>query len=79
MGNITIDEDDLSDEYDFMDEDEQAGQRRRQDKERQKTPQYKYKKLLQQLADREIDEMRIDLDDLAAVGQLTTRSRLGKC
>ncbi|KAI9167012.1 DNA replication licensing factor mcm7 [Paramyrothecium foliicola] len=66
MGNITIDEDDLSDEYDFMDEDDQAGQRRRQEKERQKTPQYKYKNLLQQLADREIDEMRVDLDDLAS-------------
>jgi DNA replication licensing factor MCM7 len=62
MGNITIDEDDLDDD-DLMDGDNQAGQRQ-QDKER-RTPQYKYKKLLQQLADRELDEMKIDLDDLA--------------
>jgi DNA replication licensing factor MCM7 len=67
MGNITIDEDDLSDEYDFMDEDEQAGQRRRQDREQRKTPEHKYKKILQKLANREVDEIRVDLDDLAAV------------
>ncbi|KAH7328750.1 MCM2/3/5 family-domain-containing protein [Stachybotrys elegans] len=62
MGNITIAEDDLDDDYDFMDEDDQAGNGRR-DKER--TPQYKYKNLLQQLADRILDELTIDLDDLA--------------
>ncbi|KAI5465959.1 DNA replication licensing factor mcm7 [Mariannaea sp. PMI_226] len=65
LGNITINEDDLDDDYDFMDEDEEAGQRRRQDKERQRQPQHKYKDMLQQLADRTIDEVTIDLDDLA--------------
>lgn len=69
MGNITIDEDDLSDDdYDFMDEEnEQAREERRQEKERRRTPQPKYKLMLQQLADRAIDEMTIDLDDLVAV------------
>ena len=69
MGNITIDEDDLSDDdYDFMDdENEQAREQRRQEKEQRKTPQPKYKLMLQQLADRTIDEMTVDLDDLAAV------------
>ncbi|KAH8179957.1 MCM2/3/5 family protein [Sarocladium implicatum] len=68
MGNITIDEDDLSDEdYDFMDDDnEQAREQRRQERESRKTPQAKYKLMLQQLADRTIDEMTVDLDDLAA-------------
>ncbi|EFY92837.1 DNA replication licensing factor mcm7 [Metarhizium acridum CQMa 102] len=64
MGDITIDEDDLSDEYDFMDEDEESGDRRRKEKGNQRTPQHKYKELLQQLADRTIDEITIDLDDV---------------
>ena len=67
MGEISIEEDDLSDEYDFMDEDEGAAERRRQEKERHRTPQYKYKDMMQQLANREIDEIRIDLDDLETV------------
>mgnify|MGYP005989425809 CR=1 FL=1 len=67
MGNITIDEDDLSDEYDFMDEDDESGERRRQEKEARRTPQHKYRLLLQKLADRTIDELTIDLDDVAAV------------
>ncbi|TWU76937.1 Mcm2-7 hexameric complex component [Metarhizium rileyi] len=66
MGDITIDEDDLSDDYDFMDEDNEVGERRRQDKANRATPQYKYKQLLQQLADRTIDEITIDLDDVYA-------------
>ncbi|KAL4726033.1 DNA replication licensing factor MCM7 [Fusarium chlamydosporum] len=64
LGNITIGEDDLDDEYDFMDEDGQDATRRQQDKER-RAPQYKYKNMLQQLSDRTIDEATIDLDDLA--------------
>lgn len=69
MGNITIDEDDLSDDdYDFMDEEnEQARADRRKEKEASRRPQPKYKLMLQQLADRSIDEMTVDLDDLAAV------------
>nr|UWK20628.1 DNA replication licensing factor [Trichoderma oligosporum] len=64
LGNITIDEDELSDDYDFMDEDEQTRDRRRQEKAKRKTPQHKYKDMLQLLADRKIDEFPIDLDDL---------------
>ncbi|OAQ70623.1 DNA replication licensing factor mcm7 [Pochonia chlamydosporia 170] len=66
MGDITIDEDDLSDEYDFMDEDDEATERRRKEKESRRTPQHKYKLLLQQLADRTIEEITIDLDDVHA-------------
>lgn len=73
MGNITIDEDDLSDEYDFMDEDDESGERRRQEKEARRTPQHKYRQLLQKLADRTIDELTIDLDDVAAVSQATRK------
>lgn len=65
LGNITIGEDDLDDEYDLMDEDGQDVNRQ-QAKER-RAPQYKYKNMLQQLSDRTIDEATIDLDDLATV------------
>ncbi|KAM0347088.1 hypothetical protein ACHAPU_005027 [Fusarium lateritium] len=63
LGNITIGEDDLDEEDDLMDEDGQEN-RRQQAKER-RTPQYKYKNMLQQLSDRTVDEATIDLDDLA--------------
>ncbi|KAH7228995.1 MCM2/3/5 family-domain-containing protein [Fusarium oxysporum] len=63
LGNITIGEDDLDDEYDLMEEDGQDANRQ-QAKER-RAPQYKYKNMLQQLSDRTIDEATIDLDDLA--------------
>ena len=68
LGNITIDEDDLSDEYDFMDDDEEgAADRRRQEKELRRTPQLKYRQIIQKLADRTVDEITIDFDDLTTV------------
>lgn len=85
MGNVTIDEDDLSDEYDFMDEDDETGERRRQQKEQRRSPQYKYKLALQELANRTSEEVVIDLDDLATVWihplkrkLLTDRSTVGE-
>ena len=72
MGDITIGEDDLEDdEYDFMDEDGDARNAQQREKEQRRTPQYKYKMLLQKLADRTIDEIRIDLDDVLAVRWLS--------
>lgn len=50
-----------------MDEDDEAAQRRQQEKARQKGPRHKYRDLLQELADRKVDEVVIDLDDLASV------------
>ncbi|KLU84671.1 DNA replication licensing factor mcm7, partial [Magnaporthiopsis poae ATCC 64411] len=69
LGNIAIGDDDLSDDYDFMDEDDEAAQRRQQERARQKGPRYKYKEMLRELADRKIDEVVIELDDLAAYEQ----------
>lgn len=66
LGNITIGEDDLSDEDDFMEGDGQAEERQRE-RAQKRAPQYKYKDMLQELADRTIDEATIDLDDLALV------------
>lgn len=70
IGQISIDEDDLSDEYDFMDEDGDAAaqnDRRRKKAAQRQQPQHKYVELMQQLADRTIDEALIDLDDVASV------------
>ncbi|KAM4054903.1 MCM2/3/5 family protein [Hirsutella rhossiliensis] len=63
LGNVTIDDDDLSDD-DFMDEDQESVERRRQEKERRRVPHHKYKEALQELADRTVNEIVIDLDDL---------------
>jgi DNA replication licensing factor MCM7 len=73
LGDLNVDEDDLSDEYDFMDEDEDAQQRRAREKARKRQPQHKYREMLQQLADRKADELVIDLDDLATVSRPGSR------
>ena len=67
LGNINIDEDDLSDEYDFMDEDDAAAEQRRSRQKQQRLPRHKYIDLLQKLADRQIETIEIDLDDLDQV------------
>ncbi len=67
LGNINIDEDDLSDDYDFMDEDDNAQQQRQREKSKNRAPQHKYKDMLQELADRKLNEVVIDLDDLHSV------------
>lgn len=50
-----------------MDEDDDAQQQRRRDKARSREPRHKYKEMLQELADRKINEVVIDLDDLYSV------------
>jgi DNA replication licensing factor MCM7 len=65
---MNIDEDDFSDEYDFMDDDDDEGQNaRRESRAQAKIPKQKYVELLQKVADRVEDEITIDLDDLAKV------------
>jgi DNA replication licensing factor MCM7 len=65
---MNIDEDDFSDEYDFMDDDDEEGQAaRRHTRIQAKQPKLKYLELLQKVADRYEDEITIDLDDLAQV------------
>lgn len=67
LGNIDIAEDDLDDEYDFMDEDDEEEERRRQERADKKKPYHKYKDIMRQLANRKIDEVLIELDDIAQV------------
>jgi DNA replication licensing factor MCM7 len=64
---MNIDEDDFSDEYDFMDDDDEEGNTRREARSQAKIPKLKYKDLLQKVADRYEEEITIDLDDLAKV------------
>ncbi|TVY55141.1 DNA replication licensing factor mcm7 [Lachnellula cervina] len=72
LGDMNIDEDDLSDEYDFMDEDDDEGQNsRRQARSKAKMPKLKYLDLLQKVADRHEEEITIDLDDLAKYDRLS--------
>ncbi|TVY41074.1 DNA replication licensing factor [Lachnellula occidentalis] len=72
LGDMNIDEDDLSDEYDFMDEDDNEGQNaRRQERSQAKMPKLKYLDLLQKVADRYEEEITIDLDDLAKYDRLS--------
>jgi DNA replication licensing factor MCM7 len=74
LSDMNIDEDDFSDEYDFMDDDDEEGQNARQEARSQaKIPKLKYKDLLQMVADRYEDEITIDLDDLAKVGSLSAK------
>ena len=57
-----------------MEEDEDAQQQRLREKAQKRLPQYKYRDMLQKLADRKLDEALIDLDDLATVRPIFTES-----
>lgn len=67
LGGMDIAEDELDDEYDFMDDDNDDEELQRQERADRKKPYHKYKDLMQQLADRKIDEVLVDLDDVAQV------------
>jgi DNA replication licensing factor MCM7 len=84
LGNVTI-SDDLFDDLDAMDEDggtpasaTRAGRRRGgQKKSKAPAPRQKYVDMMQSLADRKIDEVVVDLDDVAAVRMGRGRGRRG--
>jgi DNA replication licensing factor MCM7 len=68
LGNITIDENDLSDDdLDLMDGDDEAAERRRQEREQRRQPKHTYLETLKNVANRTQDTIVIDLDDLASV------------
>lgn len=71
LRDMNIDEGDFSDDYDFMDDDDDEGQdARRRTRAQTKAPKLKYMEVLQKVADRFEDEITIDLDDLAQVGRI---------
>ncbi|KAL1847437.1 DNA replication licensing factor MCM7 [Paecilomyces lecythidis] len=61
--DLHIDGDTTSDEYDFMDDVEQNGAGGRTDR-RRREPKQKYMQVLQEVADRERNQILIELDDL---------------
>ncbi|KAF2499180.1 MCM-domain-containing protein [Lophium mytilinum] len=63
LEGLNIGEDGLSDEYDFMDEDDDGAARTRR-QARDRNPKQKYIQMLQDVADRVRSEIQIDLDDL---------------
>ena len=69
LEGLNIDEDDLSSEYDFMEDvDVQAGtSRATQRTSNSPEPKRKYMDILQKVADRQLAEICIELDDLDAV------------
>jgi DNA replication licensing factor MCM7 len=64
---MNIDDDDFSDEYDFVDSDEETGERRRAARQQAHKPKVKYMDILQNIANRQEDEITIDLDELSEV------------
>lgn len=67
--NLDIDGDGTSDEYDFMD-DVSGGKETRKQNAQYKEPKRKYIDMLQKVADRQISEVTIELNDLDNVHYL---------
>jgi DNA replication licensing factor MCM7 len=67
LEGLNIDEDGLSDEYDFVEDAAEAGANSTSRRGRGKEMMYKYMEMLQKVANREVDEILIDLDDLDTV------------
>ena len=72
LQDLNIDEDGLSDEYDFMDDaaDGNGVARSTHRNGRAQDPKKKYMEILQKVADRQLSEICIELDDLEVVSLL---------
>jgi len=70
LQDLNIEEDGLSDEYDFMDDVEGGAAQGDRRIERSRSPKVKYMKILQDIADRATSQILIELDDLEAVGSV---------
>ena len=68
LENLNLDGDDISDDYDFMDDaDGRSNGRRRPQRTESQRSRKKYIEMLQHIADRQLSEICIDLDDIATV------------
>jgi len=65
--DMNIDDDDISDEYDFAESDEEAQKAQRAARKEIWMPHKKYMDILQEVANRQQDEVTIELDDLFEV------------
>lgn len=71
--DMNLDDDALSDDYDLLDDSDDAEQERADRREQRaaaRLPQKKYVKLLQRIANRVENEITIELDDLTTVRTL---------
>lgn len=66
LQDLHIDDEDLSDDYDFMDDVDGIARPRRREGS-QNEPKKKYMEILQKVADRTVAEILIELDDLEDV------------
>jgi DNA replication licensing factor MCM7 len=77
LNGMTVEEDGLSDEYDFMDDEDEGGENaRRQAKQDANRPTLKYMDLLGKVSNRYENEITIELDDLAIVNILALEANL---
>jgi DNA replication licensing factor MCM7 len=77
LNGMTVEEDGLSDEYDFMDDEDEGGENvRRQAKQDANRPTLKYMDLLGKVSNRYENEITIELDDLAMVNILDLEAYL---
>jgi DNA replication licensing factor MCM7 len=77
LNGMTVEEDGLSDEYDFMDDEDEGGENvRRQAKQDANHPTLKYMDLLGKVSNRYENEITIELDDLAIVNILALEANL---
>ena len=65
LGDLNLGEDDLEDDYDFM---EETGGEQAQNNQRANKSKIKYMNMMQEVADRTISHLTIELDDLDMVG-----------
>lgn len=67
LQSLNIGEDNISDEYDFVDDMDETDANGAHDTSR-RNPKEKYVVMLQKVANRELSEICIELDDLSTVG-----------
>ena len=68
LEDMRLEDEGTSDEYDFMDDAEDRDGNTRIRQRRRHTSKQKYMSILQEVADRKIDHIFIELDDLDQVG-----------
>jgi hypothetical protein len=73
LEDLNLEEDGLSDEYDFMDDAEDGGAAQRGSRETRRQPKQKYMQMLQDVADRKRANIVIELDDLKIARSLSVQ------
>ena len=75
LEGLNINEDDLSDEYDMMDDSDDPAPAGTQGRNRSRPSKQKYMQILQEVSDRDREDITIDLNDLETVSTTTVNSK----